>query len=455
LFRELRSIAVVQVLSSLGRCAAAILLLTIPATSRAAAAELPPGFTRFTFAETRQVFLAGEFNGWNGTATPLRQDGTGRSFVDLPLQPGRYEYKFVVDGEWLHDPANPETVDSGWGGRNSVMTVPEAVAEHSSIPLQRYIPPVKQLRWSCIEYAAVPIPGTDMQMRFTLRPNGFRDGRHHARLIAQHLGISVLWTAAPDVEPPPALERPQDFVVRLHRPGAAPIAARPPGHDTWGGGGNLGGVTYQRHYAFPWSPGSYDEGWIEFRMREHVYWLEVPYGFLGYAAEPASPADAQRGKPVLPQAMRQLPADARLVPWLHVEYEWGEIQNSWHLSVKLVNHGYPAAELELYNESGGWSFDAPRTAVAIKRTRRHDLSGGVIAHYRADSMRRADVFGIGWDSTAGREHGLVTINVEDATFAFPVPSSLYKRGHGAAEPHHPQRISRGHDLLEQVVKRAY
>ena len=48
------------------------------------------------------------------------KDGIFRTTLKLP--PGTYQYKFVVDGTWVADPANPETVDDGYGGVNSVLT---------------------------------------------------------------------------------------------------------------------------------------------------------------------------------------------------------------------------------------------------------------------------------------------------------------------------------------------
>lgn len=63
---------------------------------------------RFIFSdvEARSVSLAGDFNGWSRTATPLEEaEGTGRWVVEIPLAPGRHEYAFIVDGErWVADP---------------------------------------------------------------------------------------------------------------------------------------------------------------------------------------------------------------------------------------------------------------------------------------------------------------------------------------------------------------
>ncbi|MFZ5494309.1 MAG: glycogen-binding domain-containing protein [Verrucomicrobiota bacterium] len=54
---------------------------------------------------------------------PLRPTKAGRWHVEVPLLPGWYEYAFLVDGEWMQDPAAPEVCPDGIGGHNSVRTI--------------------------------------------------------------------------------------------------------------------------------------------------------------------------------------------------------------------------------------------------------------------------------------------------------------------------------------------
>jgi len=60
----------------------------------------------------KSVALAGPFNGWSKTELPLNgPDSEGRYELTIPLGPGEYEYKFVVDGEtWQADPGNADQV---------------------------------------------------------------------------------------------------------------------------------------------------------------------------------------------------------------------------------------------------------------------------------------------------------------------------------------------------------
>jgi 1,4-alpha-glucan branching enzyme len=88
--------------------------------SRAAAA---PVALELVKPGAKQVYVAGSFNEWKPERTPLMASGNGRWVGELAIQPGRHEYLFVVDGQWLPDPNARESVQNPFGGRNSVLTV--------------------------------------------------------------------------------------------------------------------------------------------------------------------------------------------------------------------------------------------------------------------------------------------------------------------------------------------
>src|SRR5689334_23098382 len=71
----------------------------------------------------RQVCVAGSFNEWKPEQAPLVSMGNGRWVGNLSVSPGRYEYLFVVDGQWLPDPNAKESVQNPFGGVNSVLMV--------------------------------------------------------------------------------------------------------------------------------------------------------------------------------------------------------------------------------------------------------------------------------------------------------------------------------------------
>jgi hypothetical protein len=70
----------------------------------------------------RRVSLVGDFNRWDPEIIPLRRDpasGTWRIAVNLP--PGRHLYAFVVDGDFVADPAAPRAAASEFGTNSVVM----------------------------------------------------------------------------------------------------------------------------------------------------------------------------------------------------------------------------------------------------------------------------------------------------------------------------------------------
>jgi len=71
----------------------------------------------------KNVCVAGSFNGWKPEKTPLVRMGNGRWVGDFDVNPGKYEYLFVVDGQWVPDPNAKESVQNPFGGKNSILTV--------------------------------------------------------------------------------------------------------------------------------------------------------------------------------------------------------------------------------------------------------------------------------------------------------------------------------------------
>ncbi|NLE59191.1 MAG: AAA family ATPase [Planctomycetes bacterium] len=70
------------------------------------------------------VAIAGDFNNWQPEATLMERNGDGNSFVALlPLPPGRYRYRYVIDGQWKSDPHNEYVESNPFGELNSVVEV--------------------------------------------------------------------------------------------------------------------------------------------------------------------------------------------------------------------------------------------------------------------------------------------------------------------------------------------
>ena len=79
----------------------------------------------FVAPHASSVALVGDFNNWDPKATPLRAASTGGVWsVEIPVQPGRHLYAFVVDGTvWRPDPAAPKATGEDFGEPNSALTV--------------------------------------------------------------------------------------------------------------------------------------------------------------------------------------------------------------------------------------------------------------------------------------------------------------------------------------------
>lgn len=83
-------------------------------------------FFKYHAPEAKTVFLAGTFNGWNVSATPLKKDKEGNWFTKMELFPGTYEYLYVVDGEWWRDDPNCKMHQyNKYGGQNCILCVEE------------------------------------------------------------------------------------------------------------------------------------------------------------------------------------------------------------------------------------------------------------------------------------------------------------------------------------------
>jgi len=66
-------------------------------------------------ADATAVFLAGDFNDWTPDALKMQRIGDAWIF-NVHLSVGKHLYKFIVDGQWTRDPANPlweENEDAG------------------------------------------------------------------------------------------------------------------------------------------------------------------------------------------------------------------------------------------------------------------------------------------------------------------------------------------------------
>lgn len=71
-----------------------------------------------------QVYVAGTFNNWSPTATPMEHHPESGHFkTSLHLPKGKYEYRFIVNGIWVSDPRCSEWALNEFGALNGVFQV--------------------------------------------------------------------------------------------------------------------------------------------------------------------------------------------------------------------------------------------------------------------------------------------------------------------------------------------
>lgn len=83
-------------------------------------------FTYKASGDEKGIYLFGSFNGWNRNNLPMSDnDGDKVYETEIQVEPGRYEYKYFIDGQEIVDPANPDKVSNGMGSFNNIVTVPQ------------------------------------------------------------------------------------------------------------------------------------------------------------------------------------------------------------------------------------------------------------------------------------------------------------------------------------------
>jgi 1,4-alpha-glucan branching enzyme len=78
----------------------------------------------YTAPHAKSVAVAGTFNNWNPKSYPMKAGAKGHWSCSVKLSPGRYEYRFVVNGtQWVNDPVAKECCPNALGGQNCVLHV--------------------------------------------------------------------------------------------------------------------------------------------------------------------------------------------------------------------------------------------------------------------------------------------------------------------------------------------
>lgn len=82
-----------------------------------------PAEFKFHAPNAKRVSVAGSFNNWDTKKLTAKKDSKGNWAAKVNLKPGRYEYKFVIDGNWHNDPRCTSCVSNSFGSQNCVVEI--------------------------------------------------------------------------------------------------------------------------------------------------------------------------------------------------------------------------------------------------------------------------------------------------------------------------------------------
>ncbi len=89
--------------------------------------------------DTKSVYIAGSFNNWQEKSDKLIKNEQGQFEIIIPLPPGKYSYRFIVDGHWLIDPKSDLTELNSYREYDSIIYVDEKYPELNESSLQQVI----------------------------------------------------------------------------------------------------------------------------------------------------------------------------------------------------------------------------------------------------------------------------------------------------------------------------
>lgn len=76
---------------------------------------------KYRNSEASEVKLAGDFNDWDPQT--MTKKGKQDWLINMRLAPGKYNYKFIVDGSWTKDPRNAKSQTDNYGSEHSIIEV--------------------------------------------------------------------------------------------------------------------------------------------------------------------------------------------------------------------------------------------------------------------------------------------------------------------------------------------
>lgn len=140
------------------------------------------GLVKHTFSyhstTAKEVSIAASFNNWSAEANPLINNGNGEWTAEIELEPNYYQYKIVVDGEWMPDPQHDWKINDGGNNFNSIVKVgnpktPERKISNRPFPKEQLPEPILETEAQLVDlyYAAWKMAWNKIQ--YGTAENGF------------------------------------------------------------------------------------------------------------------------------------------------------------------------------------------------------------------------------------------------------------------------------------------
>lgn len=80
-------------------------------------------FFELDASAAKEVLLAGDFTEWEKMPIKLHPGENGGWYATVLLAPGKYHYKFIVDGKWQEDPCASARRQNPFGTANSILEI--------------------------------------------------------------------------------------------------------------------------------------------------------------------------------------------------------------------------------------------------------------------------------------------------------------------------------------------
>ncbi len=140
------------------------------------------------YKDAKEVILAGSFNKWDENHFKMDKTENGWE-LSLQINPGIYEYRYIVDGQWMTDPGNPNKARNEFDDYNSVIDITKSVTFHLKgfTDAKKVILAGSFNDWS---EKAYKMKKTDMGWTYKVWLSG---GKHHYKFI-----IDNEWLVDPD-----------------------------------------------------------------------------------------------------------------------------------------------------------------------------------------------------------------------------------------------------------------